>query len=1821
MKSNKTFHRLLSVLLLVCMLMSLMPATAFAEEAAEAEETALAETLETEAVEEAVEPEAVLPEEPAEVPEAEREPEALPAEEAPAEPAEAAGEEPAEAAEEEIAEEAEAITEPEPADEAFEQPAEPAEDPAEPEEPEDPEEPEEPADTTWTMALPFTPGTLTGSGASFANLTLDFSPADPSIGRTIDAYWIGVAFIAPEAVTAENVGKTTFSMDGGSSWQSFDAAKDGQNADGRYFLYAWVPLTVESVKTLVAAQQSKSWTFAFAWDGNAETAQSLVITASPENITLVKDGKNEIKVVAWEITELNESYTVSFDSAGGSAVEAQTVAYNGTVTKPEDPQREHYSFLGWFTEDGEPYDFAAPVKGDLTLTAQWKGEELRVVYTDGLGHILKSYAVNYGDPTPAFDGEGPTREGYRFDEWNPELEETVTRNTVYTAQWVKTWTLHFAGYEAYDITVDEGETASFAFVSGGLTQKYSLKDTAEEQFLGWDTDADVAHDKVSCAKYTNGQKDTNKGPFSFEMKEDITLYPIFGAMYKLTAMYNDGTENALNTNDAKPGTFARLMIGTRPTRSGYTLLGYSRSKDATEPDADLAKSGNTTTYVYMYLEGDTTIWAVWEAKEYVIGYDLNGGEGTVPEDYVFTMDNKKDIVLPAEGYSKEGREFLGWSYGTKISDIAWNKDLTASNLKTFYEPGATIPADVLTAANKTIYAVWKYKGVTESVDLNGGTKGPSGFPKTVNYGTSWSLPLMTTSFYKDIVLPGTEETVKNYIRGWYVVNDGTVHPHGNSAAGANGKLTMTEDTTIMALYEYTLITYVDGEEQLGQNYSQVAYSVPVYSFPNGEAVTPAAAIEAPAKLHYVFKGWALEEGGEVKYQTGDPVAFLSDTTLYAVYEDAPYTLSYDAAGGEGEVPAEEHYNAGDEVEIPEVELTREHYSFTAWADAEGNLYQAGDIVTIPEGNVVLTAQWKGEECTIMYTDGEGNLLATLTAEYGSETPTIDDPTREGYRFDKWEPALAETVSGDVIYTAQWVKTWTLHFEGYENLDITVDAGETASFAFVSGGLTQKYSLKDTAEEQFLGWDTDADVAHDKVSCAKYTNGQKDTNKGPFSFEMKEDITLYPIFGAMYKLTAMYNDGTENALNTNDAKPGTFARLMIGTRPTRSGYTLLGYSRSKDATEPDADLAKSGNTTTYVYMYLEGDTTIWAVWEAKEYVIGYDLNGGEGTVPEDYVFTMDNKKDIVLPAEGYSKEGREFLGWSYGTKISDIAWNKDLTASNLKTFYEPGATIPADVLTAANKTIYAVWKYKGVTESVDLNGGTKGPSGFPKTVNYGTSWSLPLMTTSFYKDIVLPGTEETVKNYIRGWYVVNDGTVHPHGNSAAGANGKLTMTEDTTIMALYEYTLITFMDGEEAVGSAVSQAAYSIPVYSFPNSDAITPAVVIEGPEKTGYVFKGWAEDASGEPVYQAGDKLTPLSDMQLYAVYEAVPCTLSFDANGGENAPEAVTADFDSTITLSEAEPQRRGHSFLGWASAADAEEAEYAPGAEYTMKGDAVLYAVWKINQYTLSFDANGGDSAPEAVTVDYGTEVTLEPIERANYVFKGWAGTADAAAADYAAGESFTVEADVTLYAVWQHAAGWVKNDEGKWNYYDEDGEKVTGWLKTEQATYYLDENGDLATGWQEIDGEKYWFFPGGTMKTGWKEIDGTWYYFDADGKMQTGWVESYGKKYFLDEDGKMLTGWQKLDGSWYYFNPDSGAMSTRWKEIDGKWYYLGEDGRMVTGWKQLSGKWYYLQSSGAMKTGWLKLDGYWYWFDSNGVMAADTTLTIDGKQYSFDAKGHML
>ena len=72
----------------------------------------------------------------------------------------------------------------------------------------------------------------------------------------------------------------------------------------------------------------------------------------------------------------NQKYTVTFDSKGGTLVEAQTVKKNETATKPADPTREGYIFLGWYTSETSTveYDFDTKVVEDITLIAKWKEE-------------------------------------------------------------------------------------------------------------------------------------------------------------------------------------------------------------------------------------------------------------------------------------------------------------------------------------------------------------------------------------------------------------------------------------------------------------------------------------------------------------------------------------------------------------------------------------------------------------------------------------------------------------------------------------------------------------------------------------------------------------------------------------------------------------------------------------------------------------------------------------------------------------------------------------------------------------------------------------------------------------------------------------------------------------------------------------------------------------------------------------------------------------------------------------------------------------------------------------------------------------------------------------------------------------------------------------------------------------------------------------------------------------------------------------------------------------------------------------------------------
>ncbi len=148
--------------------------------------------------------------------------------------------------------------------------------------------------------------------------------------------------------------------------------------------------------------------------------------------------------------------------------------------------------------------------------------------------------------------------------------------------------------------------------------------------------------------------------------------------------------------------------------------------------------------------------------------------------------------------------------------------------------------------------------------------------------------------------------------------------------------------------------------------------------------------------------------------------------------------------------------------------------------------------------------------------------------------------------------------------------------------------------------------------------------------------------------------------------------------------------------------------------------------------------------------------------------------------------------------------------------------------------------------------------------------------------------------------------------------------------------------------------------------------------------------------------------------------TVSYNANGGTGAPSSQTKWKDQALTLSSTKPTRTGYSFSKWNTAAGGSGTSYNAGASYTANAAATLYAQWTPNTYTVKYDANGGTGAPGNQTKTYGTALTLSSTKptRANYTFKGWGTSASATTVSYAAGASYTANAAVTLYAVWELA-----------------------------------------------------------------------------------------------------------------------------------------------------------------------------------------------------------
>ncbi|MBO5671010.1 MAG: InlB B-repeat-containing protein, partial [Clostridia bacterium] len=186
----------------------------------------------------------------------------------------------------------------------------------------------------------------------------------------------------------------------------------------------------------------------------------------------------------------------------------------------------------------------------------------------------------------------------------------------------------------------------------------------------------------------------------------------------------------------------------------------------------------------------------------------------------------------------------------------------------------------------------------------------------------------------------------------------------------------------------------------------------------------------------------------------------------------------------------------------------------------------------------------------------------------------------------------------------------------------------------------------------------------------------------------------------------------------------------------------------------------------------------------------------------------------------------------------------------------------------------------------------------------------------------------------------------------------------------------------------------------------------------GYIFN-YYRSAQGE-TYSPGGVFSPDSDTTLTASWDDGLYQIVYDANGGTGAPFVQTQFMGESVTLRTDTPTREGYEFLGWSRSSSAKTAEFRPGGTYTHDGGCgILYAVWTLPEqrtYIVTYHPNGGYDEPSPQTKQHGVDLTLSKYAavRPGFEFAGWA-TEQGGKAVYQKSSVYTLDADITLYAVW--------------------------------------------------------------------------------------------------------------------------------------------------------------------------------------------------------------
>lgn len=290
----------------------------------------------------------------------------------------------------------------------------------------------------------------------------------------------------------------------------------------------------------------------------------------------------------------------------------------------------------------------------------------------------------------------------------------------------------------------------------------------------------------------------------------------------------------------------------------------------------------------------------------------------------------------------------------------------------------------------------------------------------------------------------------------------------------------------------------------------------------------------------------------------------------------------------------------------------------------------------------------------------------------------------------------------------------------------------------------------------------------------------------------------------------------------------------------------------------------------------------------------------------------------------------------------------------------------------------------------------------ETVNCGATVQLSATNQSGYHFV----------RWTKGGVEVSTSNPYTISNVSAAEAGTY-----TAVFAPDEYAVLyTKGSATGAAGSDVNDTKF--------HGIALTLKLATEAPfTRTGYTYDGWSTTDGGAKAYDFGGSYTGNAALTLYPHWVANTYTLTYNKGTygtGNDVTQTKTHDVALTLLNATTAPfTREGYSHTGWSTTAAGTTKDYEFGASYTTEGDATLYPYWEINKYNVTYKCGSNSTGADIVVEKtYGVDLTLKgagDFTREGYTQTGWS-TTDGGAVTHNLGATYSGNADLTLYPVWE-------------------------------------------------------------------------------------------------------------------------------------------------------------------------------------------------------------